>query len=231
MGVMKAQIATVADATGAGAAAKKLVHEGVNGIKIFLKSFPVAGISAAVAEARRAAIPVFVHPNDGNDVVTALKAGVDVIGHTTPHSGAWDDKLLGAVKRAALTPTLTLWKSYQRHDRLSAQRQIVEIAIGQLRAWIAAGGSVLFGTDLGAVDPDPAEEYALMAEAGMSFRQILASLTTTPGEKFGRPTGRIGAGLDADLTVINGDPVKNIRALADVKYTLRAGKIAYRAPG
>ena len=229
MGLMKYPIATTADATAAGAAAKRLVHEGVNGIKLFLKSFPVAGIAAAVAEARRAAMPVFVHPTDGADVLAALRAGVDVIAHTTPQSGPWDDKLLAAIKRAALTPTLTLWKHYMRHDRLSTQEQMTQTAVGQLRAWIGAGGSVLFGTDLGAVEPDPAEEYALMAAAGMSFRQILASLTTTPGERFGRPMGRIAAGLDADITVLNGDPAKDIRALADVRYTLRAGKIVYRA--
>ena len=229
MGLMKYPLAPVADANAAGAAAKRLVHEGVNGIKLFLKSFPVAGIAAAVAEARRAAMPVFVHPTDGDDVLAALKAGVDVIGHTTPHSGPWDDKLLASIKRAALTPTLKLWKSWLRHDRASAQEQITEIAVGQLRAWVAAGGAVLFGTDLGAVDPDPSEEYALMAAAGMSFRQILASLTTAPGERFGRPVGRITAGLDADLVVVEGDPALDIRALSRVRYTLRGGKILYRA--
>jgi hypothetical protein len=34
-------------------------------------------------------------------------------------------------------------------------------------------------------DYDPTDEYALMAEAGMTFRQILASLTTAPAERFG----------------------------------------------
>lgn len=229
MGWMKAQAPTVADATAVGAAAKKLAHEGVNGIKLFLKAFPVAGIAAAVAEARRAAMPVFVHPTEGADVLAALKAGVDVIAHTTPHSGPWDDSVLSLVKRAALTPTLTLWKWYQRHDRASAQEQVIQTAVGQLRDWISAGGAVLFGTDLGAVEPDPTPEYELMAAAGMSFRQILASLTTVPGERFGRPVGRIGAGLDADLVVVEGDPAKDIRALARVRYTLRGGKVIYRA--
>ena len=231
MGVMKAQTPTVADAAAVGPAAKKLVYEGVDGIKLFLKSFPVAGIAAAVAEARRAAKPVFVHPTDGADVLAALKAGVDVIAHTTPHSGPWDDEVLRAIGRAALTPTLTLWKTYLKHDRVSAQEQIVEIAVGQLKAWIEAGGAVLFGTDLGAIDPDPTEEYELMARAGMSFRQILASLTTSPGERFGKPVGRIAAGLDADLAVLEGDPAQDVRALARVRYTLRGGKLVWRAAG
>lgn len=70
-----------------------------------------------------------------------------------------------------------------------------------------------------------------MAESGMSFRQILASLTTAPAERFGesRQLGRVAAGLAADLVVLKDDPAKNIRALTEVQYTLRDGKIIYRA--
>jgi imidazolonepropionase-like amidohydrolase len=118
-----------------------------------------------------------------------------------------------------------------RHDRISAQEQVAITEIGQLRAWVAAGGTVLFGNDLGAIDYDPTEEYALMAEAGMNFPQILAALTTAPAERFGeaKQLGRIASGLDADLVVLKEDPSKDIRALADVKYTLRSGRIIYRA--
>jgi imidazolonepropionase-like amidohydrolase len=134
--------------------------------------------------------------------------------------------ILAAMKeqRVALTPTLTLWKYYMCHDRVSTQERVVSTAIGQLRAWLATGGTVLFGTDLGAVDYDPSEEYVLMAQAGMSFRQILASLTTAPAERFGESTklGRIAAGLQADLVAFKDH-------LAGVQYTLRGGKIVYRA--
>jgi imidazolonepropionase-like amidohydrolase len=184
-------------------------------------------IQAAVREAHRLGKPVFVHPNSGAEVLTAVRSGVDVIAHTTPHSGPWDETILTAMKehRVALTPTLTLWKYYLRHDRISTQEQIVKTAIGQLRAWLGAGGTVLFGTDLGAVDYDPSEEYALMSDAGMSFRQILDSLTTAPAERFGesKQSGRIAEGFHADLVVL-----KDIRALAVVQYTLREGKIIYR---
>jgi imidazolonepropionase-like amidohydrolase len=133
--------------------------------------------------------------------------------------------------RVALTPTLTVWRDLLRHDRISMQEQSARVAIGQLRAWVTAGGTVLFGTDLGAVAYDPSEEYTRMAEAGMSFRQILASLTTAPAETFGVSAnlGRIAAGVAADLTIVRGDPSKDIRALAGVQYTLRDGNIIYRA--
>jgi imidazolonepropionase-like amidohydrolase len=134
--------------------------------------------------------------------------------------------------RVALTPTLTLWKYYMRHDRLSAQEQVTNTEVAQLRAWLAAGGEVLFGTDLGAVEYNPSEECALMSQAGMSFRQILASLTTAPAERFGdtEKVGRVAAGLQADLAVFEQDPAANVSSFASVKYTLRGGKIIYRAP-
>lgn len=240
MGLMRFPAPEIADSAQAAAASRELLDKGVDGIKVHLQPplppnppFPESAIAVAVSEAHRVGKPVFVHPNSGADVLAAVRAGVDVIAHTTPRSGPWDASVLAAMKehRVALTPTLTLWKYYMRHDRVSTQEQIVNTAIGQLRAWVASGGTVLFGTDLGAVDYDPSEEYTLMTQAGMSFRQILASLTTAPAERFGesKQSGRIDAGLQADLVILRDDPSKNIQALTAVEYTLRAGKIIYRA--
>jgi imidazolonepropionase-like amidohydrolase len=70
-----------------------------------------------------------------------------------------------------------------------------------------------------------------MAQAGMSFRQILASLTIAPAERFGQSNrlGRVAVGFQADLVVLKEDPAKNLSALTNVLYTLRDGKIIYRA--
>jgi imidazolonepropionase-like amidohydrolase len=238
MGVMTTPLPEIADAAQARVAARKLLQEGVDGIKLFAstpRGAPLAegAIQAAVEEARGSGKPVFVHPNTGADVLAALSAGVDVIAHTTPRSGPWDEAILALVKqrRAALTPTLSLWKYFLRHDRVSTQEQLVDTAVGQLLAWIAAGGEVLFGTDLGAVDPDPSVEHVLMARAGMTFPQILASLTTAPAERFGvsATVGRIAPGLQADLVVLDDDPTRDIRAFCEVRCTVRAGQIVHSA--
>jgi imidazolonepropionase-like amidohydrolase len=240
LGFMAFPAPEIANAEQAAAAARKLLDEGVDGIKVHLQPppppnppFPPSAIPAAVSEAHRVGKPVFVHPNTGADVLAAVRAGVDVVAHTTPRSGPWDETLLATMKErhVALTPTLTLWKYFLRHDRLSTQEQLVNTAVGQLRAWVASGGTVLFGTDLGAIEYDPSDEYVLMAQAGMSFRQILASLTTAAAERFGesKQLGQVAPGFQADLVILKGDPFKNIRALTDVEYTLRAGKIIFRA--
>jgi imidazolonepropionase-like amidohydrolase len=238
MGVMQMPLPEIADAEQASATARQHLDKGVDAIKLFASApskatIPANAMLAAVTEAHRLGKPAFVHPNTADDLLAAIRAGVDIVGHTTPRSGPWDETVLAAMleHRVALTPTLTLWKYFLRHDRLSVQEQVVQTAVGQLRAWVAAGGDVLFGTDLGAVEPDPAEEYALMAEAGMTFPQILASLTTAPAERFegSSQLGRIAVGLPADLVVLEGSPATNMRALSAARYTLRNGRILYRA--
>jgi imidazolonepropionase-like amidohydrolase len=237
MGWMKAPGPEVATAAEAAAVARKLLAEGVDGIKIFASApsgttFPEGGFAAVVAEAHRAGKPVFVHPNTGAEVLAALRAGVDVIAHTTPSTGPWDETLRDAIRqsKAALTPTLALWKYYARHEPIRARDKTVETELGQLRDWIAAGAAVLFGTDLGAIDPDPGDEYALMAQAGMSFRQILDSLTTAPAARFGEADqgGRVAPGMRADLVVLDGVPARNLGALSAVRYTVRGGKVVFR---
>jgi imidazolonepropionase-like amidohydrolase len=135
-------------------------------------------------------------------------------------------------KHVVLIPTLKLWKYELRNDSISELERFVQTGVGQLRAWTASGGVVLFGTDVGYMsDYDPSDEYIFMAQAGMSFRQILASLTTAPAERFRESTqrGRIAPGFAADLVVLGGDPSKDVRAFAAVQFTLRAGKVIYQS--
>jgi imidazolonepropionase-like amidohydrolase len=104
--------------------------------------------------------------------------------------------------------------------------------VAELRAFSQAGGEVLFGTDVGYTDHfDTALEFTLMARASLSFKQILASLTTAPARRFGVSDrkGRVVRGMDADLVVLDGDPAKDITALSRVRLVIRAGKIVYRS--
>jgi imidazolonepropionase-like amidohydrolase len=68
-----------------------------------------------------------------------------------------------------------------------------------------------------------------MSRAGMTFPQILASLTTTPAQRFGYAahSGRIAPGMDADLVVLSADPAADITALSKVTYTVRNGKVIF----
>ena len=66
-----------------------------------------------------------------------------------------------------------------------------------------------------------------MGEVGLGWRDTLAALTTNPAIRFGesRQRGQIAKGMDADVVVLRTDPAKDIRAFADVRYSIREGKI------
>jgi imidazolonepropionase-like amidohydrolase len=78
-------------------------------------------------------------------------------------------------------------------------------------------------------DYDPTDEYLLMQQAGLSFSQVLASLTTGPAARFARAahSGRIAPGMDADLVVLEGNPERDITTLARVRYAVRQGRVVY----
>jgi len=242
LGLMVVQQPEVTDAAEALAASKQLLDRGTDGLKMYaaasfppFATLPDEAIRAAIDEAHRRNKPVFAHPTSRDGLLAAVRGGVDVIAHTTPQAGGpWDETVITAMRQAkvALIPTLKVWKYLLSHDRASLSDRWTQINAGQLRAWLDSGGAILFGTDVGgAGNYDPTDEYAMLAEAGMTFRQILTSLTTAPADKFGESArlGRIAPGLTADLVVLNGDPSRDIRAFAAVRYAIRDGKLIYQS--
>ena len=72
-------------------------------------------------------------------------------------------------------------------------------------AFAAAGGTLLFGTDVGyRLEYDTTPEHALLARAGLSFAARLAMLTTAPAARFHvAHSGRLAAGLDAAAELLD----------------------------
>jgi imidazolonepropionase-like amidohydrolase len=224
---------------------REKVKNGADAIKIFTGPTPVEGssplimrlelVKAITAEAHRHGKLVFAHPENDAGVNVAVDGGADILAHTAPTGSKWNESQIARMKRAkvALIPTLSLFTKLGRSLGMPALRieNFIRTPLEQLRAYSKAGGQIIFGTDLGFIeDYDPTEEYLLMVRAGMNFRRILASLTTTPADRFGvsNRTGRIAPNMDADIVILAGDPEVDIRALSNVKYTLRKGRIIYQ---
>ena len=180
---------------------------------------------------------VISHPSNSAGARNALEGGVDILAHVFPADadGPWDRTLPARMveRRMAMIPTLNLfrWELTRHGVPATAVERIVGNGHAQLRAFADAGGQVLFGTDVGYMSVyDTTDEYLALQEAGLSYPRILATLTTAPAERFGvdARTGRLAPGLEADITVVEGDPAQDIRALARVRYAMRAGKLIYR---
>jgi len=219
------------------------IRAGADGIKIFAGSIegdnvllmPLERARAIVQEAHRLHRLVFVHPSNRAGVGIALDSGADVLAHVTSDEEVWPPVLVGRMRAAHMSviPTLTLFdvEAKKAGAPRDVEQNIVDRAIARLRAYNAAGGDILFGTDVGYIYQfDTSEEFTLMQRAGMTFSQILASLTINPARRFGFAghSGRIAAGMDADLTVFRGDPGTDISAFSRVSYTIRAGKVIFR---
>jgi imidazolonepropionase-like amidohydrolase len=73
----------------------------------------------------------------------------------------------------------------------------------------------------------------LLGRAGLTFRQVLAALTTAPTKRLGfaATAGRVADGQDADLVIFDSAPADDIMAFSRTKMTLRRGRIIYRAEG
>lgn len=236
----------VMDTVSTSAEAVAIVQEharlGANGIKLFTGSvqrggkvanMPLNLVRAATTEAHRHDLPVFAHPQNMTGLEAAIDGGVDIMAHTTPDSPPWTPQFVARMRRAhmALVPTLTLF-DFEAHKlgvADSESQQWIAKMVAELRAFSQGGGEVLFGTDVGYTDHyDTTLEYDLMSRAGMTFPEILASLTTNPATRFhALHSGLVAKGMDADLVVLESDPAADVSALATVDYTIRAGAVVY----
>jgi imidazolonepropionase-like amidohydrolase len=211
---------------------------GLDGIKLFTGAFmgdkPVVNMDpatakAAVEVAHAQRKPVFAHPQNKMGVDTVIEAGVDVLAHTAPGQSGYTPEQLARFKSqgTALIPTLSLFTTVVLDPAVTTR--VVAAAVGQLKQFSDNGGAVLFGTDIGFIKLyDTSTEYDLMHRA-LSERQVLASLTTNPAKFFkAARKGRIEQGYDADFVVLDGDPIADVRNLAKVAYTVRAGLVIYQ---
>ncbi|MGH9744700.1 MAG: amidohydrolase family protein [Candidatus Acidiferrales bacterium] len=203
-----------------------------------VKAMPGPIAAAAVAEAHRHNRLVFAHPSNIEGAMVAIDSQVDVLAHTTSVAGAWSEQMIAQMKRQkmSLIPTLKLWKFEAAKSGASPEGQLKfqSRAAQNLTAYAAAGGQILFGTDVGYMtDYDTTEEYAAMARAGMTPMQILASLTTAPADRFGEADkrGRIAPGMDADFVLLNADPGQDAKNFAKVCATYRGGRLIASANG
>lgn len=226
------------------AAARTHLARGADAIKLFVatpqmdrsvKLMPPAVARAAADEAHRRGKLAMAHPTDVAGLRTALDAGVDVLVHTTLGvMEPWPAPLVAQLveHRTSLVPTLKLWHFELDKSGVpaAAQQRLVAATQAQLKQYADAGGQILFGTDVGYMtDFDPADEYRLMAGAGLTPAQILASLTTAPAARWQEEArrGRVAAGQDADLVVLGGNPLADSKHFANVRCTIRGGEVLY----
>jgi len=179
---------------------------------------------AAAAEAHRHNQLVFAHTTNLEGTQVAINAGVDVLAHTPEDTHGIDETLLRRMitQHMTIVPTLKLFS----HDDTIAEIRGLDYRYHQL------GGRVVYGTDTGFLpDYDQSEEFRQLKQAGFSFREVLAMLTTAPAELFhlSKSEGEVATGMRGDLTILREDPASgDPEAFTKVRYTIRGGKVIWQ---
>src|SRR6266542_3102086 len=200
----------------------QLAAAGASVIKVALDptrgapTLPAPTLAAVVAAAAERRLDVTAHVAGPAEVAKALDAGVTELAHWPFGEEPRGDLIRRMAASMTVVPTLHI-------DPSPARRRGV-------RAFVAAGGRVVYGTDLGNQGPPPAVDVAeleLLVEAGLSPVGAVAAATSHAAEHLGlRAIGSVAPGWVADLLLVDGDPLEDLRALTRVRLVSRAGWIA-----
>jgi imidazolonepropionase-like amidohydrolase len=171
---------------------------------------------------------VGIHARYANTVVAAARAGVDWMMHAS-YMRAAD---IGFIRdrQVPICPTLTFTANIVEHGRevgvdpnyIEVKRRELDALVDIHRRSYEAGIPLMAGCEAGfSVTPYGewhARELELMVEhLGMRPMDAIRSATSLNAKVFGwqDEVGTLKLGLQADLLVVNGDPLKDMSVLSD----------------
>lgn len=201
--------------------------------------FTVEELRAVVEEAHGLGLPVTAHAHPIPAIEQSVDAGVDGIEHCTGmvQGGmrmppALADRIAAA--GIVVCPTLgSLLKGEPPpHIKALVERTGVRLEdrFEQVGILLRAGVRIVNGGDSGI---NPAKPHGLLptsladlVQAGASPAQALAAATSAAAGAIGlgARTGRLRPGLDADLVLVDGNPLQDIGALHAVRTVVSRGR-------
>ncbi len=189
---------------------------------------------AIVEEAHRAGRKVAAHAHGTLSIKEAIRAGVDSVEHAT----LLDDECIALAREHGTFFVMDIYNDdfiLQEGAKMGMLPESIakEKALGQLqrdnfRRAVKAGVRLAFGTDAGVYPHgNNAKQFFYMVQYGMTPMQAIRAATLDAAELLGwkEKVGSLEAGKLADLIGVQGDPLKDIRALEDVGFVMKNGKV------
>jgi imidazolonepropionase-like amidohydrolase len=190
-------------------------------------------IRAIVDETHGWGRKVACHAYNGIGLQRALDGGCDSIEHGLELT---DAQIAQMVRQGTwYVPTLAVYYSdWAPAGTPDGDRDRKRAAVHEpsFRKALKAGVKIAFGTDMGGIPwtESIAQEFPYMVEFGMTPMQAIQSATSKAAELLGQG-GRLGViapGAQADLMAVQGDPLKDVKVLGEVRFVMKAGAV-YRA--
>ncbi|MER7008579.1 amidohydrolase family protein [Dactylosporangium sp. NPDC000555] len=205
--------------------------EGSDYLKIIVgnpePSHDQATLDALVDAAHRRARLVIAHATSVEAVAMAMRAGVDMLTHVPldrPLDRATADRMV--VDGRELIPTLSIMEGVAAQSAGVYAGASYAAARDSVTTAYAAGVPILAGTDANSTAEAPVNishgdslhhELELLVDAGVSPVDALRAATVLPAIHFGlTDRGAVEAGQRADLVLIDGDPLHDIRATRSI---------------
>jgi imidazolonepropionase-like amidohydrolase len=233
-------------------AARKVLREGSDFIKIFATGGVLSQrdrpenpqltyeeIRAIVNEAEKVGTYVAAHAHGDKGARIAIEAGIKTLEHGTLIS---DETLkLMLEKKVSLTPTLTIKEVIYRHgkqigvdewglEKIAIVRDNISSVVKKAKDY---GITIITGTDLGFetglddidIGKNWMEVVLLVERGGLTPLEALRAATYNSAIAININSGLIDTGKDADLIIINGSPLEDIKDISKISHVIKGGKI------
>lgn len=194
----------------------------------------LAELTAVAEEAHFWGLKVAAHAHGATGIRLAIEAGIDTI----EHASLVDEE---GIRLAAENGTYFAMDIFNTdytqasgkangvlEDNLRKDREVAQIQRDNFRKAHQAGVKMVFASDAGVMPhEDVGGQFRVMTEYGMTPLEAIRAATVNAADALGQ-AGKVGTlrpGAHADLIAVDGDPLADVAALADIDWVMKGGKV------
>jgi imidazolonepropionase-like amidohydrolase len=194
--------------------------------------YDLASLRLLVDAAHSAGLQAAAHVHGAPAVADAVEAGFDTLEHVTFFTADGvdaDPAMLDRIAASGIVVSVTLGRMPDGPAVPAAMLRRMSAIVANHGRLFRAGATMVPGTDAGISPAKPHDVLphalrALVEQLGMTPLQALRAATSVAARAIGQGSkGRIAAGADADVLVLQGDPVADITEVASVSAVFKGG--------